>query len=193
MLFKQGITSCVVGTLWELTEEIKTFHCHHLTCSLCHRVEAEASTENPCEMSWQVTSFLCLWKCWQCKTLARTNIRAMPYRNSETQTCDKYWADPLRLKRNTEIILKKLKHLCHSPVLGYQFENWKPFKFSPFGAIFLVMVGQLSWAIWLWGLTHFGRCQRLIFPLVPRKSPMYKGQLRITVKVLSYTDVLSAF
>ena len=112
VLFKQGIVSPVVGTLWELRKEIKPFPCHQQPCASV-RVEAEAIAETPCEISSQVISFLCCKSVDSVKFTAETNPRGMLYRNSEAWTSRKCSTSPPRLKSNTEIILRKLKCFFH--------------------------------------------------------------------------------
>lgn len=86
--------------LWELTEEIKTVHCPHVTCASCHRVEAEASAETPVKLACRLFLFSVCKSVHSVKTPARNDLTGVPHRGLNR-------LGMLRLKGNRDI-LKKL-------------------------------------------------------------------------------------
>lgn len=144
--------------LWELREE--DLPCHRLTCALCHRVEAAASAETPCEISSQVISSLC------CK---RVHSVTSPLRGLQrlSQSTER------KGKQNSKGAKVFLLYLSSGVLMWKQKDSQIK---RHLGVIFSVMQGrgargggQLSWAIWLWGQTRFGRCQRLMILLLWKK------------------------
>lgn len=164
MLLKQVIIPCVTETLQELKEEIKTFQYHQLTRASVTELRAAASRKTPCKISWQTFYFLCLQKCWQfkisCQNLTQGHA-LQKYRGPSWQIL----SQSTEIKGNAEIILENLRcfytpHLQSFDLKTNIYIYTYPQIRSHFDVIFPVMVRQL-WAIWFWGLTYFGRCQRL--------------------------------